>query len=73
MKKIEKIEFKLKGEYIELIKLLKLLQIAESGGQSQLFVEEGEVMVNDTIEHRKRAKLRTGDVVRIFNFEIMIQ
>jgi len=72
MKKQE-LEFELRGEFIELIKLLKLLQIAESGGQAQLFVENGEVFLNQEIEHRKRAKLRKGDVVEIFDLVIKIQ
>jgi ribosome-associated protein len=72
MKKQE-LNFELRGEYIELIKLLKLLQIAESGGQAQIFVENGEVVLNNEIEHRKRAKLRRGDLVEIFDCIIKIQ
>lgn len=72
MKKQE-LEFELRGEFIELIKLLKLMQIAESGGQAQLFVENGEVLLNGEDEHRKRAKLRRGDVVEIFDLRITIQ
>ena len=34
-------EFKLSSEYIELIKLLKLLRIAETGGHAKIIVEEG--------------------------------
>ena len=57
-------EFKLTEEYIELIKLLKKLQIAESGGHAKMMVEEGEVTVNGQTEFRKRAKLRNGDKVQ---------
>ncbi len=64
--------FQLKGEFIELIKLLKLLQIAESGGAAKSIVEENEVYVNGEIETRKRAKLRKGDVVKVFDEEIKI-
>jgi ribosome-associated protein len=56
--------FNLNGaEYIELIKLLKLLHIAESGGHAKIMVEDGEVMLNGEVEFRKRAKLRPGDRV----------
>ena len=66
--------FKLKGaEYIELIKMLKLLRIADSGGQAKLMVEDGEVTLNGNPESRKRAKLRPGDVVRIFDETITIE
>ena len=70
---MEKIEFQLKGEYIELIKLLKLVRIAESGGQAQLMVENGEVTLNGETEHRKRAKLRKDDVISIFDYEISVK
>jgi ribosome-associated protein len=60
------------AEYIELIKLLKLLRIAESGGQAKMMVEDGEVTLNGNPESRKRAKLRPGDVVRIFGKKITI-
>ena len=59
------IEFELKTEYIELIKLLKVLQLVESGGQAKLFVEDGLVMLNGEVEFRKRAKVRKGDQVQI--------
>jgi len=56
--------FNLNGaEYIELIKLLKLLRFAQSGGHAKIMVEEGEVKLNGEVEYRKRAKLRPGDLV----------
>lgn len=69
---MEIVEFELDTEYIELIKLLKVLQIAESGGQAKLFVENDEVLLNEQVEHRKRAKLRKGDVVEIFDVQVKI-
>lgn len=69
---MEIVEFELETEYIELIKLLKVLQIAESGGQAKLFVENDEVLINEQVEHRKRAKLRKGDVVEIFDVQVKI-
>ena len=65
-------EFKLKTEYIELIALLKATGISETGGQAKMMVEDGEVYVNGKQEFRKRAKLRTGDVVEIFDQKIKI-
>jgi ribosome-associated protein len=70
---MEKIEFSLTGEYIELIKLLKLLSIAESGAQAKQMVDNGEVVRNGELEARKRAKLIKGDVIKIFDFEIGIK
>ena len=50
-------------EFIELVKLLKIKQIAQTGGHAKMMVEEGLVTVNGEKEHRKRKKLRVGDVV----------
>ena len=64
-------KFKLNSEYIELIKLIKLLGIAETGGHAKIIVEEGEVLVNGVPELRKRAKLRSGDRIEVFD-EIIV-
>ena len=66
-------EFKLTSEYIELVKLLKLLRIAETGGHAKILVEDGEVFVNGKMESRKRAKLRPGDKVEVLGEKIVIQ
>jgi len=65
-------EFFLKTEYIELIKLLKLLRIAETGGHAKILVEEGEILLNGVREYRKRAKLRSGDVIEAMGKKIII-
>jgi len=66
--------FNLNGaEYIELIKLLKLLHIAQSGGHAKIMVEEGEVKLNGETEYRKRAKLRPGDLVETSGKKISIE
>lgn len=65
-------EFKLNSEYIELVKLLKMFGIAETGGQAKIIVENGEVFLNGIQEFRKRAKLRPGDKVEVFREKISI-
>lgn len=67
------IDFELTGDYIELIKLIKLLNIADSGAQAKIMVENGEVLLNDVVEFRKRAKLKIGDKIQIFENEIYIK
>lgn len=65
--------YELNGEeYIELIKLLKSIRIAESGGQAKLMVEDGLVFRNGEQEFRKRAKLRSGDLIEVFEYKIRI-
>ena len=66
-------EFHLKSDYIELVKLLKLLKMAETGGHAKIMVEEGEVFLNGVQEFRKRAKLRSNDKVEIKGEIILIK
>jgi ribosome-associated protein len=65
-------EYKLKEEYIELVKLLKLLRIAETGGHAKLMIEDGLVYRNGEQEFRKRAKLRDGDVIEVSGIKVSI-
>lgn len=57
-------EFPLRDEFIELIKLLKVMNFVESGGMAKAVVDEGLVSVNGEVESRKRRKLIAGDVVQ---------
>lgn len=54
-----------KSEFIELIKLLKIQGLAQTGGHAKILIEEGLVHVNGELEFRKRRKLRPGDTVEI--------
>jgi ribosome-associated protein len=58
-----KITFKIEGEYIELIKLLKATGLCSSGGMAKTVTTEGHVKVNKHIEYRKRCKLKKGHLV----------
>ncbi|MFK8008884.1 MAG: RNA-binding S4 domain-containing protein [Saprospiraceae bacterium] len=60
-------------EFIELIKLLKLKDIAQSGGHAKMMVEDGLVKVNGELEFRKRKKLRNGDIVEMENLILKIE
>jgi ribosome-associated protein len=65
--------YQLNGEeYIELVKLLKIMRISESGGQAKLMVEDGLVLRNGEPEFRKRAKLRSGDVIEVMDEMIKV-
>lgn len=65
-------EFKLKGDYIALCDLLKTEGIADSGGQGKAMVAEGMVTVDGSIELRKTAKIRKGQVVECLGQTIRI-
>ncbi|MDE5639827.1 MAG: RNA-binding S4 domain-containing protein [Odoribacter sp.] len=66
-------DFTLTEEYIELIRLLKITRVAESGGQAKMIVENGEVWRNGVQEFRKRAKIRKGEVITVNGTSIHIQ
>lgn len=66
------IQFKLEGEFIPLIALLKATSLAQSGGEAQSIVEEGLVKVNGVTENRKRLKVRVGDKVKFLSKTIEV-
>jgi ribosome-associated protein len=70
---MEEQTFSLTEEYIHLIKLLKLLNLVESGADAKIVVEEGRIKCNNKTEFRKRKKLRSGDVVEYKNNVIKIK
>jgi len=57
------IPFALRGEFIELNKLLKATALAGSGGEARHFISGGQVRVDGQVELRKTAKIRAGQVV----------
>lgn len=66
-------EFKIKGAYIELIQLLKVIGLAQSGGHAKMIVEEGLVVRNGEVEYRKRAKLVSGDTIKVENLTVLLK
>lgn len=69
---MNKIEFSLTSDFIELMKLLKLLGLVETGGHAKNVIEDGLVKYNNEIEFRKRKKLFKGDTVLYNNNHITI-
>lgn len=67
---MEKTNFKIEGEYIELIQLLKAIGMASTGGHAKMIVDEEMVTRNGELETRKRAKLIVGDVILVQGMEI---
>ena len=59
------IEYVLMDEYIELYKLIKLLDLVDSGAEAKLLVANGFVERNGEIETRKRAKIVRGEELLI--------
>jgi len=57
------IEFKVTGDYIPMIQLLKAANLVQTGGEAQIVVTEGEVKYNGQVDYRKRLKVKRGDTV----------
>ena len=66
------IEFKLEGEFIPMISLLKATALVQSGGEAQTVVEDGLVKYNGNVDYRKRLKVRAGDVVDFMGNQIKV-
>ena len=68
----ETVQLKPNAEFIELIKLLKFAQVAQTGGHAKILIEDGLILVNNEVEYRKRRKLRADDVVSFEDVTIKI-
>ncbi|MCI5193873.1 MAG: RNA-binding S4 domain-containing protein [Candidatus Electrothrix sp. AU1_5] len=62
----------IRDEYIELYKLLKLANLAASGGEAKYMISEGLVRVNGEVDTRKRRKTRVGDTVEYEGGLVMV-
>lgn len=62
-------DFKLRDDdpYIQLIQLLKVMNIAESGAVASEMVLSSQVKVNGVVDNRKRKKLVKGDSVQVYS------
>jgi ribosome-associated protein len=65
--------FTLTDDFIELYKLLKVLDLVDSGGQAKMLIEENHVFRNGELETRKRAKIIRGEEIRIGDVIITIK
>ncbi|MBD8632586.1 RNA-binding S4 domain-containing protein [Oxalobacteraceae sp. CFBP 8755] len=70
---MQKIEFELTSEFVEVNQLLKLAGLVDSGGAGKNLVASGVVKVDCKQELRKTAKIRTGQVVTLGDVEITVQ
>ncbi|MBD1425311.1 RNA-binding S4 domain-containing protein [Sphingobacterium arenae] len=64
--------FSLRGEYIQLIQLLKVMNWVEHGAMAQLVVEEGLVKYNGQVDFRKRLKVKVGDIIEFDGQQVKI-
>ena len=69
---MQKIEFLLNREFVQLNQLLKLTGLCDSGGAGKALVAGGTVAVDGHIELRKTCKIRVGQVVTHGGVEIRV-
>lgn len=60
-------------EPVELCKLLKNEDLAQSGGEAKFVISEGLVKVNGLVETRKRKKIHDGDIVAFNGQQIQVR
>jgi ribosome-associated protein len=70
---MQKIDFQLIGEFVELNQLLKLVGVCDSGGAGKVIVASGDVKVDGKQELRKTAKIRAGQIVVVGDIEIAVR
>lgn len=66
------IEFVLEGDFIPLIQLLKATDLVSSGGEAQMVVTDGLVKYNNTVDYRKRLKVKRGDIIEFNGQKIKV-
>lgn len=49
--------------FIDLNKIIKITNLVGTGGEANVHIENGEILVNGEVETHKRNKLRVGTVV----------
>ncbi len=69
---MQKLEFQLNGEYVELNQLLKMVGLCDSGGAGKAMVAQGVVAVDGQVELRKTAKIRAGALVTLGDVTISV-
>ncbi len=65
-------QYLLRDEYIELHKLIKVLDLVDSGAEAKLIIAQGHVRRNGEVELRKRAKIRAGERIEIADIIIKV-
>ena len=64
--------YTLNGDYIELYKLIKVLDLVDSGGEAKQLIANSLVERNGSVETRKRAKIKAGESISIRDITIKV-
>jgi ribosome-associated protein len=66
-------EVELTKEPVELHKILKFEGLVASGGEAKSVIADGQVLLNGTVETRKRKKIISGDIIEFGQEKILIK
>ena len=69
---MQRLEFILNGDYVELNQLLKLVGVCDSGGAGKMMVASGAVTVDGKVELRKTCKIRASQMVTLGDVQIKV-
>ena len=60
-------------EFIKLDQLLKWANFTGSGVEAKIFIQNGEVKVNDAVETRRGKKIYDGDIVEFAGEKVVVR
>ena len=66
-------KFKIKGEYIQLNQLIKVMSWCANGAEANALIIAGLIKVNGEVEFRKRNKLVIGDSISYNDQKVEIE
>lgn len=61
------------SEPVELYKILKFEGVVSSGAEAKSVIADGQVLVNNEIETRKRKKIISGDIIEFADEKMQVQ
>ncbi|CAN5803587.1 hypothetical protein BH24DEI2_BH24DEI2_27490 [soil metagenome] len=60
-------------ETLTLNSALKLIGVADTGGQAKVMIQGGQIKVNGEVETRRKRKLHAGDVIEVGGEEFVLE
>lgn len=65
-------EVEISTEFIKLDQLIKFAGVVQTGGESKMLIQDGQVKVNGELEFKRGKKIVKGDRIEIENIESFI-
>ena len=66
-------EIAINTEFIKLDQLLKWANLTGSGVEAKMFIQNGEVKVNNAVETRRGKKIYDGDIVEFAGEKVVVR